>query len=313
MNRVRLWTFCGQLFQQLREQLRRLGPLFKLAADFVLEILERSERHHVTMYAAALSFYTLLSIVPLLLFVLSVGSLFIDANDVQTIALNSLQALLPATTEPIRLNMENILRYRGSVGVISLASTLWSASGMFAVLELAVNTVWERPQRRAYWKRRLIGVLSLMGITVWVLVAFIIQTLWRLLPRWFPLLTQLSFPISKWGERGLSFLVILLLNLLIYRFFPACPVRRRIAWMVGLGVSVVWMATRDIFAWALTAGLLNYPLIYGSLWVMIVPTVWAYWSYRILLLGAELQAHLEERYFLQLQEEYERSALKVAA
>lgn len=265
----------------------------------------------MTMYAAALSFYTLLSIVPLLLSVLAVGSLFIDASDVQNIAMKSLEALLPATTEPVRVNIENILRYRGSVTVISLLSTLWSASGIFATLELAINAVWERPQRRTYWKRRLIGVLSLMGVTVWVVGAFIIQTLWRLLPQWFPLLSHIHFPITKWGERGLSFLVILLLNLLTYRFFPARPVRRRVAWLVGLGVSVAWVVMRDVFAWALSTGLLNYPLLYGSLWVMIVPTVWAYWSYRVLLLGAEMQAHLEERYFAQLQEEYQHSALKV--
>ncbi|OQA22525.1 MAG: hypothetical protein BWY63_00785 [Chloroflexi bacterium ADurb.Bin360] len=68
---------------------------------------------------------------------------------------------------------------------------------------------------------------------------------------------------------------------------------------------------RDIFAWALSTGLLNYPIVYGSLWVMIVPTVWAYWSYLVLLLGAEFQSYLDERYFVELQDEYQRSALKV--
>lgn len=294
-------------------QVQRLWPWIKRGVAFCVDIIKRSGRHHMTMYAAALSFYTMLSIVPLLLSVLAVGSLFIEAEEVQRIAMVSLEALLPPTTEPVRVNVENILRYRGPVGVISLASTLWSASGIFTTLESAVNAVWERSNRRTYWKRRLIGILSLMGVTAWVLGAFILQTLWRLLPRWFPFVGQISFPISKWGERGLSFLVILLLNLLIYRFFPARPVRRNLAWFVGLGVSIVWMVMRDIFAWALTTGVLNYPLVYGSLWVMIVPTVWAYWSYRVLLLGAELQAHLEEQYFLKLQAEYERSALKVTA
>lgn len=306
------WAFLGQLWIRFREQLRRCGPYIKTAGDFLLEVIRRFGRHHMTMYAAALSFYTLLSIVPLLLSVLAVGSLFIDPTEVQNIALSSLEALLPATVEPVRVNIENILRYRGSVGVISLASTFWSASGIFTTMESAINAVWERQNRRTYWKRRLIGILSLMGVTVWVVGAFIIQTLWRLLPQWFPVLHQINFPISKWGERGVSFLVILLFNLLAYRFFPSRPVRRRVAWLVGLGVSVVWVLMRDIFAWALSTGVLNYPLVYGSLWVMIVPTVWAYWSFRVLLLGAELQAYLEERYFQQLQEEYQRSALKVA-
>ncbi len=311
MNGVNWRAFLRQLQVGFREQLRRWWPRIRSVADFILEIIKRFGRHHMQMYAAALSFYTLLSIVPLLLSVLAVGSLFIDTADVQDIALKSLEALLPATVEPVRLNIENILRYRGSVGAISLASTLWSASGIFTTLELAVNRVWERPHRRTYWKRRLIGVLSLMGIVVWVVGAFILQTLWRLLPQWFPVINHINFPISKWGERGLSFLVILLFNLLTYRFFPARPVRRRVAWLVGLGVSLAWVGMRDIFAWALSTGLLNYPIVYGSLWVMIVPTVWAYWSYLVLLLGAEFQSYLDERYFVELQDEYQRSALKV--
>ncbi|MDX9955391.1 MAG: YihY/virulence factor BrkB family protein [Anaerolineae bacterium] len=313
MTGVNWRAFLLQLHAGIRGYLRRWSPYFQRVVNFILEIVNRFGRHHMQMYAAALSFYTLLSIVPLLLSVLAVGSLFIDAADVQSIALKSLEALLPATVEPVRLNIENILRYRGSVGAISLLSTLWSASGIFTTLELAINAVWERPHRRTYWKRRLIGILSLMGVVAWVVGAFILQTLWRLLPQWFPVINHINFPISKWGERGLSFLVILLFNLLTYRFFPARPVRRRVAWLVGLGVSLAWVGMRDIFAWALSTGLLNYPLVYGSLWVMILPTVWAYWSYLVLLLGAELQAYLDERYFVELQEEYQRSALKVTA
>jgi len=313
MKRVYWREVARRMGAQLGEQLRRWWPHLKAAVAFVVEIIKRSGRHRMTMYAAALSFYTMLSIVPLLLSVLAVGSLFIDAAEVQSIALQILEALLPATVEPVRVNIENILRYRGSVGAISLLSTFWSASGIFATLESAINAVWERPLRRTYWKRRLIGFISLMGVVAWIIVAFIIQTLWRLLPQWFPFLGTLNPFIPLWGERGLSFAIILLFDLLTYRFFPARPVRRRVAWMVGLGVSVAWVVMRDIFAWALSVGLLNYPLVYGSLWVVIVPIVWAYWSYRVLLLGAETQSYLEERYVAQLQEEYQRSALQVTA
>jgi uncharacterized BrkB/YihY/UPF0761 family membrane protein len=85
------------------------------------------------------------------------------------------------------------------------------------------------------------------------------------------------------------------LNFTVLSFFPAKDVDRRIATGIAVGVSAVWVLSREAFAWALTAGLLRYPFIYGSLWVLVVPIVWAFWSYLILLIGAELQAYLEEQ------------------
>ncbi|MGC9356531.1 MAG: YihY/virulence factor BrkB family protein [Anaerolineae bacterium] len=271
-------------------RLRDWGPIV-----FVREMANRCARHQVSIHAAALAYYTLLSTVPLLFFILSVASLFVDAAEVQALSLNTLESLLPASTQTVRVNIESILRYRGTLGTVAALGALWSASGMFTVLENAINAVWERCQPRTFWKRRLIGILSLLSVTAWVLFAFIARTLWQLLPVWFPILEELAPPFPTWTERGLSLLSVVILNLTVFRFFPTKPVSWRRAICIGLGVSVVWVVSRELFAWALTAGLIRYPLLYGSLWSIVVPIVWAYWSYLILLLGAELQAYLEER------------------
>jgi membrane protein len=262
---------------------------------FILEMSRRLGRHQIGTRAAALAYYTLLSAIPLLFFVLSVGSLFVDAQKVQAMSLDALTALLPTSVEPVRDNIEGVLRYRQALGTVALLGALWSGSGLFTVLESAINAVWERPRCRGFWKRRLIGMLSLLSVTAWVLFAFLVRSAWRVLPHWFPILNEINFPIPAWTEQGLAVLSILILNLTVLRFFPAKPVDWRIATGIGLGVSVIWYLSREVFTWALTIGLLRYPLAYGSLWVIVVPIVWAYWSYLILLLGAELQAYLEER------------------
>lgn len=264
--------------------------------SFALKMLHRFGQHRVGTHAAALAYYTLLSTVPLLFLVLALGSLFLDAEEVRQLALDGLTALLPSAAEAVRFNVDSILRYRSALGTLSLVGALWSSSGMFTVLEQAVNAVWERPARRAYWKRWLIGVLSLLGVMAWVLFAFFSRTLSRLLPYWIPLLQQIDWPFSSFDERFLSFATILALNVIVYRFFPANTVRWRIALLIGGAVAALWMLTREFFTWALAAGLLRYPWIYGSLWVIIVPLVWAYWSYYLLLLGAEVLAYLEERH-----------------
>jgi membrane protein len=234
------------------------------AVVLVLEVLSRAARHHITSYAAALTYYTLLSVIPLLFFVLSVGSLFINAGEVEAVILGSLTALLPTAADTIRINIESLVHYRGTMGVMSGLVALWSASGMFTVLETAINVVWERDGGRTFWEQRLLGVLSLFGVTVWVLFAFLTR-------------------------------IVFMLNLIVFRFFPAADVHKRLSIGIGLVVSVVWVLVREAFALALTAGLLNYPLVYGSFWVAVVTIVWVNLSYHILLYGAEIQAYLQER------------------
>ncbi len=272
---------------------------------FITELFQRRSRHHLSNHAAALAYYTLLSVVPMLFFILSVGSLFLNVAEVQAIALDSLQSLLPGAEDVVRVNIESIFQYRGAISPISGLWTLWSASGMFTALETAINAVWDRPNVRPFLKRRLIGILSLLGVTAWVPFALFTQTLWRLLPRWFPILMRFQLPSARWAERTLSFMAIFILNIIVYRFFPAREVEARFAFRIGCGVSAIWVVTREFFSWALTKGVLSYPLVYGSLWSLGVPIVWAYWSYQILLLGAELQAYLEERRVQRLVRPYQ--------
>ncbi|MGC9399150.1 MAG: YihY/virulence factor BrkB family protein [Anaerolineae bacterium] len=271
---------------------------------FLWELGRRLGRHQVGSRAAALAYYTLFSMVPLLFSILTLGSFFVDAARIERLALNALDALLPTSGWTVTIRLEDILRYRRTLGGIAILGAIWSGSGIFAVLEAAVNAAWERPQSRTFWKRRLIGILALLSATAWILLALFSRTLWQLLPHWFPFLKELPLTLPTWTEQGLAVFSILILDLTVLSYFPTREVDRWIALGIALGVSVVWMLSREAFAWALTAGLLRYPILYGSLWVLIVPLVWAYWSYLILLIGAELQAYLEER-------KYGKSAFEV--
>lgn len=266
------------------------------AFQFLQELLSRLGRHQVTTHAAALAYYTLLSTVPLFFFVLTVGSFFVDEQELQDLSLNALGALLPQTDGSLNHTLAQILSYRSSLSTAAALGALWAGSGMFTVLESSINAVWERPHSRTFWKRRLIGILALFGITLWVLLALFARTLWRLLPHWFPLLASIGFHYPHWTEQGLALTSIFLLNLTVLQLFPAKEVCKWRALAIGLGVSLLWTVSREAFAWALTAGLLRYPLFYGSVWTLVAAVVWSYWSYLILLIGAELQAYLEERH-----------------
>lgn len=293
-SRGRWWHRQNQA--QLRvywEQLLAWSPL-----ALVIQLVTGFYHHLCPLYAAALAYYTLLSVVPILVLVLSLSSLLVNRAEIQGAALDSLTLLLPAAAETLRANVESLLRYRAPLGLLSGIWTLWSSVAMFGVLERAVNAVWGRPSPRSFWKQRLLGMISILGLTLWVFFNFLLRTLWRLLPYWFPPLNQMPLPPSVWLERGFSYVTISLITIFVYRFFPARPVQWRIAVGTGLGVGLLWEVTREFFTWALAVGWLRYPLVYGSLWVLVVPIVWAYWSYSLLLFGAEILAWLERHLLL---------------
>lgn len=257
--------------------------------------LPRLGHHDVAMYAAALAYYTLFSSIPLLLFLISTGSYFIDPVYVQDVALQAFTLLLPEAVSAVRVNLESLLRYRGVLSTLSALGTLWSASGMFTALERAINAVWEQPRVRAYWMRRLIGMLALIAMTSWVVLAGWVRSIWGVLQATLPFLRDAERLSAPWRTQVLLWASVTLLTATVYRFFPAKPVRWRTVLSVSMVLGLAWSLSREVFSWALYVGLLRYPIIYGSLWILLVPVLWAYWSYYMLLIGAEVVAFVEER------------------
>jgi len=278
----------------------RRNPLL----DFSFVIVGRYWNHQISIYAAALSYYTLFSTIPLLLFLISVGSFFLDSEMVASFTLSELSAMMPFAAETLRRNIVGVLRYRGTLGTISALGTLWSASGLFSALEKAINVVWECPGNRKFWERRFLGILTLLLLTAWILFTLWARTLVTLLPHWLPFLESFSASGTLWLERSVSFMTVVLFCVLLYRFFPAVSTRWHTSLALGGIVGLLWQITREAFAWALATGVLNYPLVYGSLWVLVVPIIWAYWSYTLLLLGAEVHVYIEKKmWLLQLQKD----------
>ncbi len=266
------------------------GPVLSLIGAW----LDRVGRHNVPMYAAALAYYTIFSSIPILVFLITTGSYILKPENIEAIALEAFTAFLPEATGVIRVNLESLVRYRSLLGAVSALGTLWSASGMFTALERAINAVWEQPTLRAYWTRRLLGMLALLALTSWVVVAGWLRSMWGVLQQTLPMLQEAARLSAPWRAQLWLWLSVTFLMAIVYRFFPAKPVRWRTVLWVSMGMGLIWNLLRALFSWALRGGLLRYPVIYGSLWALLFPVLWAYWSYLLLLLGAETVALVEE-------------------
>ncbi len=241
-----------------------------------------------SIIAAALSYYTLLSLFPLMLFILAISSPFLQSESAIRAATRFIGEYLPSGAALVRSSLEEVTKLRGPLTVAAGIGFLWSASGGFDILQLGLNRAFRVHQPRPLWRQRivsmaLVGCVSLLfGLSFLWTTSLRLAIHYRVLQRHDPLVDYVA-PV---GAVALGFLVFGSL----YRYIPYDrQIRWSQVWFPALLASVLWEGAKLAFAWYITnMALLN--LVYGSLGTIIAVMIWGYITAVVFLLGAELSA-----------------------
>ncbi|WP_367129814.1 YihY/virulence factor BrkB family protein [Saccharothrix sp. HUAS TT1] len=266
-----------------------------------LAVLKRTVKEfnddNLTDWAAALTYYAVLSLFPGLLLLVSLLGL-LGPSATQSIV-DSLDMLGPGEAKDfIAGGIENLQKSQASglLAIVGLVTALWSASGYVGAFMRASNSIYDVEEGRPFWK-----VIPLrLGLTVGVVVLLAITALGVTLTggvaQWLGDLLGLGstfvsvWDIAKWP------VLFLLASLAIGLLFWASPNVRQpsFLWITpgGLLTVVVWVAASLGFAFYV-ANFGSYNKTYGSLAGVIIFLVWLWISNLALLLGAELDAELE--------------------
>jgi membrane protein len=262
--------------------------------------VRETKRDNLTDLAAALTYYALLSIIPMLLAVVSVLGLIGDSATQPLI--DNLGELAPGSARDIVTTaVENLQRSRGSAGillVVGVAVALWSASRYVAAFMRTANVVYEVDEGRPVWKK----VPVRIGITIVEALALIVGTLAVVLTG--DLARQVGdliglgstavtvWSIAKWP------VAVVVVGLLFALLYWAAPNVRHpgFRWLLpGAALAiVVWIAASVGFA-VYVANFGSYNQTYGTLGGAIVFLVWLWITNAAVLLGAELNAELERQ------------------
>ena len=246
---------------------------------------------HGTREAAALSYYAIFSLFPLLLLVIIViGTALGPAaarNQIDTV----LRLFLPPNTANfLKDNIAQALEQRGSFGLVAGVSLLWSSLGLFSSLSSALSRTFRDENPRNTWHQRLVGLSMMIALSV-LLMASLAATII------FVLLDFLFFYRSgSWISLG-ALIIPLSLSVAIfaflYRFIPRQRVRWDAIWVAAFLGGGAWEIAKRLFTWYLY-NLASYSLVYGSVATMIVLMFWGYVSGLIVLLGAEICVSLDD-------------------
>ncbi|MDP9791638.1 membrane protein [Catenuloplanes nepalensis] len=255
---------------------------------------------NLTDWAAALTYYGVLSIFPGLLVLAAVLGLLGD--DTLTRVVDSIKPLVPGETGQILDSMAKQLgsadTSSGLIALLGLAGAFWSASGYVGAFMRASNSIYEVPEGRPVWKTLPIrvGVTALVGVMLVacaVIVVFtggLAETVGSAIGLGDAAVT--TWNIAKWP------VLLIIVSLMFAVLYWASPNAKTggFRWVTpgGIMAVLVWVAASAAFGFYV-ANFGSYNKTYGTLAGIIVFLVWLWISNIAILLGAEFDAELERR------------------
>jgi membrane protein len=253
---------------------------------------------NLTDWAAALTYYGVLSIFPALLVLLAMLGLFGDsATDP---LLENAEDLAPgAATDILREAVENLQNSQSGAGVVllvALGGALWSASAYIAAFMRAANVIWDVPEGRPVWKRLPLRV----GVTLLVLILLAVSALavvatGPVADRAGELVGLGGTAVTIWDIGKWPVLVVIVSLIFGLLYYAAPNVRQpNFRWLSpgALLAVVLWIVASAAFA-LYVANLGSYNKTYGAVAGVIIFLIWLWISNVALLLGGELNAEIE--------------------
>ena len=251
---------------------------------------------------AALAFYTAISLAPLLVLLLRVVGMVFDEGAARTEIDHQTNSLIGKEgAEAIAAMIENGAAKGTGLGttLLSLATLLFGASGVFGQLQQSLNTIWEveaKPGRGiwGFFRDRFLSFAMVMGIAFLLLVSLVISAGLAVVGTYLDRLP----PAFEFVGRVLNFVlstgVITILFALMFKVLPDVRMSWRDVWL-GAFVTAILFAIGKA-AIGLYLGQSALASSYGAAGSFVVLLVWIYYSAQILFFGAELTQVYANRY-----------------
>jgi membrane protein len=266
--------------------LRKIGRLFR-------ETFKEWQEDNASRIAAALAYYAVFSISPLLVIAIAIAGTFFGQQTAQDQITEQLTALVGKDgVQPVLMALDNISQpeIRGVASLISVGVLLLGASGFFAQLQDALNTVWKvKPQPgQGIWifvRKRVSSFLMVLAIGLLLILSLIlsavVSTLSKYqadyLPGWAILWENLDFVVSL----GLMTFIFGLM----FKYVPDAKIAWKDIFVGSVITALLFLFGKFLLGVYLSKGSLG--SAYGAAGSLIVLLAWIYYSAQIILFGAE--------------------------
>ena len=289
----------------------------------------RFNLNHANESTAGIAFFSIISVIPLLVFVIFTVSALITSSVILKSVENFLTSAFPVSLAGLMNVIYPLTGENDSLDLIAILGFLWVASNMFNFILYSVNRSWNSRSSRGFVKNRLLALAFVTGLAVLVVLLFILLFYIRLIAGLLPgignrmitlilpLLIQTSlifgspgFAVKKAGFWGVSVHTHTYtpksgypprkfpknLIFLIYKFGPATTVNTRAVLMGAILATIAIEIITRSFTWYLNSRWSTYTTFYGPLGALIGLLFWVFLSDWILLFGSYLSEAIHKRW-----------------
>jgi membrane protein len=242
---------------------------------------------------AALSYYTVFSIAPLLVIVIAIAGVFFGRDAAHAQLFSELSSLVGT---PAAESVEAIVRSAQDTGrggwtaILGVLFMVIGATTVLAELQSSLDRIWRTPAdtQSGWWtmlRTRLLSFSMILGLVFLLMVSLVVSSFLTAMGRWG------TTRVDHWGtilqgfNLAVGYVVTAVLFAMIYKLLPRERIGWRDVWMGSIVTAALFTAGK--FGIALYIGKAGIANAYGAAGSLVVLLVWVYYSAQIFLLGAE--------------------------
>lgn len=252
---------------------------------------------------AALAFYTLFSIAPLLLIVISVAGLLFGEPAARGEILAQLTQLV-GTDSAVAVDalLKGLDRPEAGIWgtLVGVVVVVAGATTVFAELQDAMDRIWRAPPHPEgggvlrFIRVRLLSTSMVLGIGFLLMVSLVLSAAMAAAGKWWaPWLGELAF-VADAINFGLSYLFITTVFAMIYKWMPRVPVAWRDVWLGAAITALLFTVGKELIGQYI--GRSGVASVFGAAASIVVLLLWVYYSAQVFLLGAEFTSVYAHRH-----------------
>ncbi len=281
--------------QESRSRLKALG-------DILRETVSRWVQDNAPHLAAAIAFYTIFSIAPILVLIVSIAGLFFGEQAARGEIVSQIQNWTGSNGAVI---IQALIRSAGAPGSGMLATflaivfLLVGASAVFVEIKGSLNVIWRVTDSaatgiRGFIRARLISFLMILVLGILLMLSMLLGTALSIAVDMFRELLVHSRLFWRAGDILISLLLASLLFAVIYKVLPDTDVEWGDVWIGSAATAVLFTIGKYLISLYLARS--SMASVYGAAGSLAVFILWVYYSAQIFLFGAELTAVYARRY-----------------
>jgi membrane protein len=267
-----------------------LGQVATLGKETVVRWTEDK----ASALAAALAYYSLFSLAPLVLIAVAVAGLVFGQQAAEGQLYTQLAGLIgDASAKALQGIVANMHQQKSGgilATIVGLATLFFGATGVFAQLQDSMNTIWKAkpPSTNGivdFLRVRLLSFSMVLGIGFLLLVSLVLSAVLAALGEYLGSFLPGGLAVGQALNATVSLVVVTVLFAMIYKLLPDTYVAWRDVWLGALVTSLLF--TIGKFAIGFYLGKASVASSYGAAGSVVILLLWVYYSSMILYLGAE--------------------------